>query len=420
MNDPNANRPGYKKTEVGWIPVEWKVSQIGAVCEQPRSGYSANAADFPASEDSVGVLKLSCIDAGRFRSECNKAVVSRSEQARLTTPVTANSIIISRSNTEELVGVATFVAADHANLFLSDLMWQLIPRAGMGSSMRWFAFLLGSRPLRNRIVASANGTSGSMKKITKPSLMALPIPLPPQGEREKIASILSTCDDVIERTRELIAAKREQKKGLMQQLLTGKRRLRGYRDPWSQPYLGDLAEDVARRNNGKLGKDRLYAVTKAEGLVPMRAHVMGESVERCKVVERDWFAYNPMRINVGSLALWEGPDEVMVSGDYVVFRCFDRKLAPPYFNHLRRTGRWEHFVRNSGNGSVRIRLYFDDIAEFRFPCPGIDEQRAIASVLTAADAEIAALERKLTALREQKRGLMQRLLTGAIRVGVGR
>lgn len=389
--------------------MEWDLARLDNIASR-ETGHTPEK-DVPEYWDG-GVKWVSLADSGRLDSrwihETAKKISAlgiENSSARL---LPKGTVILLR---DASIGRVGLLGADMA---VSQHFVAWICSGDLNNEFLYY-WLLSRRRLFERM-----GGGTTIATIGMPFFSRLVVPVPPLQEQRKIASILSTCDDVIERTRELIAAKREQKKGLMQQLLTGKRRLRGYRDRWSQRSLGELAEDVARRNNGKLGKDRLYAVTKAEGLVPMRAHVMGESVERCKVVERDWFAYNPMRINVGSLALWEGPDEVMVSGDYVVFRCFDRKLAPPYFNHLRRTGRWEHFVRNSGNGSVRIRLYFDDIAEFRFPCPGIDEQRAIASVLTAADAEIAALERKLTALREQKRGLMQQLLTGAIRVGVGR
>jgi type I restriction enzyme S subunit len=77
---------------------------------------------------------------------------------------------------------------------------------------------------------------------------------------------------------------------------------------------------------------------------------------------------------------------------------------------------WQSFVTRGGNGSVRIRIYFSDLAEFTFPCPPIEEQRQIAAILDTADHELTLLRAQRNALDQQKRGLMQRLLTGKTRV----
>ena len=123
-----------------------------------------------------------------------------------------------------------------------------------------------------------------------------------------------------------------------------------------------------------------------------------------------------MRINIGSIARWEGDDPVMVSPDYVVFRTKESQLLSDYLNHMRRAAAWTHFVSAAGNGSVRIRIWFDDLAYFKFPLPSIEEQEAIATILDAADAELRLLRQQREAFDQQKRGLMQQLLTGRIRV----
>ena len=202
----------------------------------------------------------------------------------------------------------------------------------------------------------------------------------------------------------------------MQQLLTGRKRVKGAKGKWKKMDLGDLAENQSDQNKGKMGTECLYGVTKADGVVPMREHVKGESFHRCKMLEHDWFAYNPMRINIGSIARWQGKERIMVSGDYVVFRCFEDRLSPAYLDQLRKSWMWQSFVTRGGNGSVRIRIYFSDLAEFTFPCPPIEEQRQIAATLDTADDELTLLRTQRNALDQQKRGLMQRLLTGKTRV----
>jgi type I restriction enzyme S subunit len=124
-----------------------------------------------------------------------------------------------------------------------------------------------------------------------------------------------------------------------------------------------------------------------------------------------------MRINVGSITMWEGDEEVLVSPDYVVFRC-GSKLDAQFLNHFRRTHYWRHFVNRAGGGSVRVRIYFSDLGSLKLNLPPVEEQKAIAEVLNAQDSEIELLSRRLDALKRQKKGLMQQLLTGKVRVNV--
>ena len=258
--------------------------------------------------------------------------------------------------------------------------------------------------------------AGTQKNINVEFLQDIEVEHPPLPEQRKIADILTTWDEALTQLDALIEAQERRKKALMQQLLTGKKRFPGFSEKWKKVTLGDVAENVADQNKGRMGTASLYGVTKAEGMVPMRDHVKGESFDRCKRVETDWFAYNPMRINIGSIARWQGTETVMVSGDYVVFRCNPDRLLPAYLDHLRQSWMWQSFVTRGGNGSVRIRIYFSDLAEFTFPCPPLEEQRQVAALLDTADQQLTLLRTQRTALDQQKRGLMQRLLTGKLRV----
>jgi type I restriction enzyme S subunit len=275
---------------------------------------------------------------------------------------------------------------------------------------------LNLRILTENIEKKAHGFKSTLLHVGKKDITGQTVPVPPLPEQRRIAVILATWDRAIETLESLIAAKERRKQALMEQLLSGRKRLPGFTGKWPTTHLGKLAENVSIRNNGKLGWDRLYAVTKANGMIPMREQVMGISTNNCKLVKRDDFAYNPMRLNIGSLARWQGDEDVMVSGDYIVFRCNEGELDPRYFNHLRRSEHWNQFVNVGGSGSVRVRLYFKDIAPFQIRCPSFKEQQAIAAVLDTADRELTLHRQHLATLRTQKRGLMGKLLTGAIRI----
>ena len=324
--------------------------------------------------------------------------------------------MISRSNTPDLVGACTYIEKDFPSLFVPDLLWVVKPVVDVDPV--WMQYLFAARPVRRGIHAIATGTSDSMKKISMGAFRKLSVPVPTLPEQQKIAAILSTWDRAIELTEKLIAAKQKRKQALMQQLFTGKVRLPGFKGlKWKKCHLGDVAKNSTGRNGVPAESRTVYSVTNSVGMIPMDEGMIGESIERYKTVSRFEFAYNPMRINVGSIAMWEGEDDVLVSPDYVVFRC-GSELDAEFLNHFRQSYYWNHFVNSSGGGSVRVRIYFSDLADMKLKLPPIEEQRAIAAVLNAQVKECSILRRKLDALKRQKKCLMQQLLTGKVRVSL--
>lgn len=271
------------------------------------------------------------------------------------------------------------------------------------------------------IEAHAHGFKSNLVHVRKSDITGQVCFKPPLREQREIASVMAAWDRAIRRLNDLIAAKLCFKQGLMQQLLAGKRRFPGFCDDWRTVHLKDVAEECEERNRGRLGTDSVMAVTKAEGIVPMRERTIAADIDRYSVVKKDYFAYNPMRLNIGSIARWSGEQDVLVSPDYVVFRCKQPvKDAPAidsdFLDQYRRSRLWERYVTSAGNGSVRVRIYFSDLGRMRLKLPSLPEQRKIVAVLNAADREIDLLRTELDALKKQKKGLMQKLLTGQVRV----
>lgn len=272
---------------------------------------------------------------------------------------------------------------------------------------------------QDRFIRLASVSSGSkMPRADWDYVSSFPFMLPPLPEQMAIAQVLGTMDEVIRKTNRLIKQKKLRKKYLMQILLTGKKRLKGFRGKWRTLPFRELATESVFRNGGKMSNDRLMAVSKVHGMIPMRERVQGESNHRCKVVRQNYFAYNPMRLNIGSLARWADEDPAMVSGDYVVFKCEEERLDPRFFDFYRSTNEWANYVRRAGDGSVRVRIYFSHLAPFKITLPSIKEQKAIANILDIATCEITMLEAKYELLKLQKKWLMQQLLTGKRRLSV--
>lgn len=176
--------------------------------------------------------------------------------------------------------------------------------------------------------------------------------------------------------------------------------------------LSDVTKEVKVRNGQKHSAASVMGVSKVDGIVPMEARLIASDIARYKVVEHNSFAYNPMRLNIGSIARWDGGSEILVSPDYVVFKCVskhDHGLIPEYLDHFRQTKAWESFVAKGGDGGVRVRIYYKDLAQLRLAVPSISEQQKIADCLTSIDELIAAQARKVDALKTHKQGLMQQL-----------
>jgi type I restriction enzyme S subunit len=316
---------------------------------------------------------------------------------------------MSRANTPSLVGAVAYVDRAYPNLFLSDKLWQFEPNHEGHFSMRWLGFVLNSPAYRRRLGELATGSSQSMKNISQESVMQLMVPAPPVREQNRIASALGTWDTAIQKTEQLIAAKEQHLAHLRVGLLSKPKRAIRVR-------LRDVTQELSLRNNGSLGREAIMAVTKHFGMRPMREETIATSIARYKLVPPRAFAYNPMRLNIGSIAISPFEHDVLVSPDYVVFTCDRSKLLPSYLHHLRHTQKWRRHFDQAGNGSVRVRIYYEDLGRFAFLLPPVDVQARLTRLLDAASQELEFLRQQADAFRAQKRGLMQKLLTGQWRL----
>ncbi|MBL8643195.1 MAG: hypothetical protein JNK21_04615 [Rhodospirillaceae bacterium] len=264
------------------------------------------------------------------------------------------------------------------------------------------------------------GKGQSIVHIHAPDLSKIEVWLAPMAEQRWIAGLLQTWDEAIQKYGKLRAAKQQRLDVLRSGLLFGSLRLDRKRANWRPRRLSEVTFELSDRNTDlALGREMVMGVTNSRGIVPMREHSVAKDISRYKRLPSRAFAYNPMRINVGSIAMNEGETDVLVSPDYVAFACKTDGLEPDYLNHLRKTQWWAHYITSGGSGSVRQRTYYDDLAALHLPLPGLDEQRRIVNLLNAARSDLDATERMVASVTRQKRGLMQKLLTGQWRVSMG-
>ncbi|WP_369427257.1 restriction endonuclease subunit S [Providencia sp. PROV236] len=268
---------------------------------------------------------------------------------------------------------------------------------------------------------------GNRQGLNFEQIKSFKLPVPPLPEQRKIAKILCTWDKAIATTEKLIATSQQQKKALMQQLLTGKKRLvdpdtgKVFEGEWELTHLKSLLiEEKSRNKDNKI--TRVLSVTNHSGFVlpedQFSKRVASENISNYKIVKQGQFGYNPSRLNVGSFACLNQFSEGVLSPMYVVFSTNDSKLQRDYLSYWMDSHEAKQRIKNSTQGSVRESVGFDALCSFPFILPALNEQQKIASVLTAADKEIELLQAKLAHLKDEKKALMQQLLTGKRRVKV--
>jgi len=258
-------------------------------------------------------------------------------------------------------------------------------------------------------------------------LAGIPCIVPPLPEQEKIAKILSCWDVAIEQMQSLIAEKKELKRGLMQKLLTGKIRLPGFTSIWENKKLGDLfnvqkGDGLSKellKNSGK-NKCILYGelYTKYAETI---TEVSSKTDAADGVVSQSGDILIPASTTTigidlaNATALFE--NDVLLGGDINILRKKE-DLDSAFFAYAL-TNAYKYELARLAQGITIVHLYGEHIKSVRVSVPSNTEQKAIADILMSADAEIDLLTKKLDVLKEQKKGLMQKLLTGEIRVKVG-
>lgn len=197
------------------IPIhpDWQMVALREIIEELESGVSVNSENRPTEDGEVGILKTSCVTLGVFDPSEHKVILV-SERSRAKCPVRRNTIIISRMNTEALVGANAYVANDHPNLYLPDRLWQtVISRPDV--EVRYVQTVISSDAYREKISALCGGTSGSMKNISKPQLLSLQIPFPSLAEQKAIVAEIEAEQALVAANRELITRMQRKIQGVL-------------------------------------------------------------------------------------------------------------------------------------------------------------------------------------------------------------
>lgn len=261
--------------------------------------------------------------------------------------------------------------------------------------------------------------------ITDIDFFNMPIPIPPLAEQEKIAEILSLWDKAIEQTKELIAYKEKQKKGLMQNLLTGKKRLHGFTDEWKTTKLGEVTEmnsggtpttSKIEYYNGNINWVSITDITSHyKHLYNTKTKIteLGLQNSSAKIFPVNTILY-AMYASIGECII--AKEEMTTSQAILGIRC-SNNIYYEYLFYL--LYNYKDKSKTLAQQGTQANLNKEIVENFIFQIPtSLDEQKAIADILCKADEEIELLKKQLDLYMEQKKGLMQNLLTGKVRVTV--
>ncbi|EFU8272258.1 TPA: restriction endonuclease subunit S [Escherichia coli] len=280
-------------------------------------------------------------------------------------------------------------------------------------------------------------TGTTIRNLSIKSIKSTEILTPPLPEQKKIAQILSTWDKAISVTEKLLTNSQQQKKALMQQLLTGKKRLGlpagsyefkitrygSIPKDWDYPAIKEICTQVSEKNSAAVDHPVL-SCSKYDGFVDSLKYfnkkVYSDDLSGYRLIHRGCFGFPSNHIEEGSIGLQNLYDTGIVSPIYVVFRASPTKVDNSYLYAVLKTDHYKQIFGAATNASVDRRgsLRWKEFNQIHVPLPPLKEQQKISAVLSAADAEITTLEKKLACLKDEKKALMQQLLTGKRRVKV--
>jgi len=408
-------RRGYKHTPLGWMPNDWDVKLLkDCIIGKGQYGINAPAANF--SPNLPTYLRITDIsEDGKFvKNDRMSVICSDDEKSKFS--LKTGDIVFAR--TGATTGKTYLYNPDDGDLVYGGFLirFRLDPNElnpdflkVFTESHRYWHWI--------RYMSARSGQPG----VNSTEYGELPIPHPSLYEQSLISGVFNYWDKAIENLERLIAQKELRRKALMQQLLTGKKRLRGFKEKWRKKRLGDILIPTLRPV--KKPKSTFLALG-------IRSHGKGTFLKH---------EFNPSKIEMDTLYevkendlivnitfAWEGAiaianredDGALVSHRFPTFTFNKKEGVVDYFRYVILQPRFKYLlglISPGGAGRNRV-LSKTDFLNLELKMPDVNEQTAIAAVLRASDQELDLLRNKLDALKEQKKGLMQKLLTGQIRL----
>jgi type I restriction enzyme, S subunit len=412
---------GYKRTEVGVIPEDWDVIPLGALLNKGRLGgnYANQISETPSPLMKMGNIGRGPIDLQRVEYIRDGIAIDPVHRLQV------GDVLFNTRNTLDLVGKVAIWRGELPVAYYNSNLMRLEFSQDRICSSEFANYALNSEKCISGLRALATGTT-SVAAIYTRDLMSFRLAVPSPKEQRAIAAALSDVDALLLGLDQLIAKKRDLKQAAMQQLLTGQIRLPGFGDEWCKTQLGRLG----RFSKGKgIRKDQVMT----DGLPCVR---YGEIYTRHHDVIRSFGSFispgvasQSQRLlrgdllfagsgetaeEIGKCVAFLGDVEAYAGGDIVIFS--PTKQDSVFLGYLMNAPKVAAQKARMGQGDAVVHIGAKNLAQLEFSLPSLEEQTAIATILSDMDAELATLETRRAKTRELKQGMMQALLTGRIRL----
>lgn len=388
-------KQGYKLTEVGVIPEDWKVTKLGEVANVKTGPFGSALHEKDYVNEGTPIITVEHLGEQGV-VHMNLPMVSDLDRKRLSAySLLTGDIVFSRVGSVDRNSLIN--EEESGWLFSGRLLRIRLKTSNIDSAFLSYYFNQESTKQRVRSVAVGQTMASLNTQILKDISIAFP---PTKAEQTAIATALSDVDALIASLDKLIAKKRDIKQATMQQLLTGKIRLPGFSGEWKVKTLGE----ILRVRHGR----SQHNVVTNDGKYPILA-TSGE-IGRTNV-----YLYDKPSVLIGRKGTIDSP-QYMDTPFWTIDTLFYTEISvhayPKFIFYLFHMIDWLRYNEASGVPSLNAATI--ENIEIRYPSPL--EQQAIAAVLSDMDAEIAALEQRRDKTRELKQGMMQELLTGKTRL----
>lgn len=258
----------------------------------------------------------------------------------------------------------------------------------------------------------------AVPQINKTDFSNLKFALPKKQEQEKIASFLSSIDKKINQLSKKDELLQNYKKSMMQKIFLQKLRFKkadGSDYPkWEEKKLGEITYKVSRKNKDNISYP-VYSINNKEGFVPqseqfegMDSNSRNYDISLYKIIDKNTFAYNPARINVGSLGYSNQLKDIIISSLYVCFKTND-DINDNFLLQYFTTFEFNKSVLRNTEGGVRDYLFYENFSNIKINLPSLEEQTKIANFLSSLDTKISQNRKALEKTQKFKKALLQKM-----------
>lgn len=419
----------FKDTEVGRIPDDWNLDRLRDCFEfKPNNTFSRDTLSESGEIQNVHYGDVLIKYGPHLDAQKDLIPYVANPNYKAQDYISDGDVIVADTAEDETVGKATEVINVKKKKIVSGLhtMW-LHPIVGKQYALGYLGYAFNASVYHNQLLPLMQGT-----KVTSVSKLAIKdtyILVPPIAEQQRIAKALSDIDLLIMQLGKLIEKKRAIKQGAMQQLLTGKKQLKGFSEPWEEKKLGELCKLFGRI--GFRGYTKQDLVEKGKGAItfsPSDIHNQKIDYSNCDYISFAKYEESPeikvfngdiifaKTASIGKCSIIEElREKATINPQFVVLKEFSCNNIFLYYKLIDKD--FQTNVWSICGGSTIPTMSQEKLKLQTLIIPtNIEEQTAIAAVLSSMDEEISALEAKRDKYTAIKQGMMQQLLTGKIRL----